>query len=1106
MIERIAVTSLFIGMLMLHGSGLGSGQALAAEPDLAPGAGAVTVARTTLLPACNVFVDAAAAGGGDGSAVKPHKTIVAAVEAASAGSIICVAAGTYAEEIKPGEKFFTLAGGFQPGKGFAVRDSAAYVSKAQGNGSGSFLRIQDPGPKEGLTAIDGFEITGYAQAVVRDYYESQRFDLTNNFIHDNACTDPATAGAGFAMNNVSGAIRGNVIRKNSCGRGGAGFLNDTLNKNTVLVENNFVEGNSGTEPGAAHGGALYLFGNTLRITGNMIVNNSVTQWGAGLYIGAFTAGNQPTTATITRNVYRGNRAGNGGGGFFCDDGATCNASYELYEKNCGGNVLVDGGSNGSGPTIATFDHITNVGALSPNCDAPGPGLSVDTYEAVAPDSHTVTNAIFWGNAEGRDVATACNSRCSELKVSIDHSMVQTKYADGSVKVVFGPGIVAPVDPQFVAPDKGDYRLKPGSPASGKGIPTGKDLGAYVAGAQAPPSAGVAATPTPAVTQAPAATTVKAVTPGAPSSGKPAQAAVQTAGNAAEASAAEAFAAAKELNTLEGWTAFLLNYPAGPQADLARGNIKTLIDTAATKSQAAPSQVAVPQRPPVQAAPVQPAPPLQASPPPTSPAQAAPQQQPNPGAATAAETSAPTPNTISGVATTGPKPAVTRGSQYMGFPEKFNRYYTDPLWRPSKIVYVSPDGSGDGTTIDRPMPAETAVKTARPGTKIHFVRGAYTGCFEFSKANSGTYDDPILLFAERNGDNSAGVSIACCKSGRQTCFNFEAADYIAIDGFELDGGRHGLRTVGTDFAASKHAAGIAVLGCRGQNQINDSFFAGHTDWMVWERVLAHDAKDGGHGIYISNGSDWNIVRLSETFGNGSSGLEINADPQSVCTGAGVKINDPRCDGYAGDGEGGQGASDYFLVESNFFHGDRVGPNFSSLRRSIVRNNIFGAQDRHNVTFWQDSKNPKLGSSDNKILHNLFISTGGHAVKFENNATRNEFANNVLIGVLINGGKVLPNRSALLMEVDGSTSGNIYRSNLYSAGSIVGRTLEEGEKASEDYAPGWFEAFSAAKPTSKGFTPTATAPFLNAGVLSPDAPIDRNGTARSSAVDLGPIERP
>ena len=474
---RHAVAGAVIFSLALMG-GIDAGKSqseASGEPRGVPAA--VAVARTTMIPDCTLFVDAAGEGG-DGSASKPHATIGAAVDAATPGAVICVAEGTYEEQLSPGVKYFTLAGGFQRGTDFKVRDSAKHVAKAVGK-SGSFIRIEDPGPSgDQLTAIDGFDISGYSQAIFRDYYESQRFDITNNVIHDNVCADQSLAGAGFALNNVSGTIKGNVFANNACGRGGAGFLNDTTNKNSVSIENNWIEGNSGTEPDSAHGGALYLFGNTLNIVGNTFINNSVTQWGAGLYVGAFTPGNQPTTATLAWNVYRGNRAGDGGGGFFCDDGATCESDHEIYDRNCGGNILVDGGAGGSGPTIARFNHITNIGALEPGCEAPSAGLFIDTYEGVAADAYSITNAIFWGNAPDRDVVTGCSSGCGAIKIAISHSMVQTKYLDGSIAVGFGEGIVGPADPLFVAPEKGDFHLQPGSPAIGKGNPTGTDLGAY----------------------------------------------------------------------------------------------------------------------------------------------------------------------------------------------------------------------------------------------------------------------------------------------------------------------------------------------------------------------------------------------------------------------------------------------------------------------------------------------------------------------------------------------------------------------------------------------------------------------------------------------------
>lgn len=544
---------------------LASAVALPSAALAADAPSAVTVARATAIPACSVFVDAASKGG-DGSAAKPHRTISAAVEAAPAGAVICVAEGAYSDALAPGEKHFTLAGGFQRGSGFKVRDSATYVSKVTGKG-GSFLRIEETGPKDALTAIDGFDISGFSQAILRDYWEPQRFDVTNNFIHDNTCSDVTRAGAGVALVNVSGSITGNVFRNNACGRGGAIFLN---NANPVTIARNLIDGNAGTEPDSSHGGAVYVFGEALTITGNLFTNNRVTQWGGGLYVGAYRPGNQPSTATMSWNVYRGNKAGNSGGGFFCDDGATCHSAHEVYAGNCGGNILVDGGAQGSGPTVATFDRITNVGALSPDCKSPGTGLNIDTWEGLDADQYTVTNAIFWGNAPGQDFSTSCGSGCAGIKVAVSHTMAQTAYPKEGITIKFGAGVVPPADPRFVAPDAGDYRLQAGSPARGKGA-KGVDLGALSDGAAAPAAA--EPPPAPAAPELAIEPEAEAEAPSPPAASKPP--AKEAAQSDSGLSSKEAFKAAKDLGTADAWEAFLASYPKGFEADLARAYLKKL---------------------------------------------------------------------------------------------------------------------------------------------------------------------------------------------------------------------------------------------------------------------------------------------------------------------------------------------------------------------------------------------------------------------------------------------------------------------------------------------------------------------------------------------------
>lgn len=455
-----------------------------------------------------------------------------------------------------------------------------------------------------------------------------------------------------------------------------------------------------------------------------------------------------------------------------------------------------------------------------------------------------------------------------------------------------------------------------------------------------------------------------------------------------------------------------------------------------------------------------------------------------------------------------QPAVKRGASFLGFAEKFNRYYTDATWKPAKTIYVSPNGTGNGATRCSPASPATAIAAARPGTLIYFLRGQYPACFEFSASNDGTYANPVVLFGERKADQTLGVSMNCCSTGRASCFNFEAANYVAVDGFEFIGGNYGVRTVGADYAASQHARGIAVLNSNGHDQERDPFFTGQSDWAVFEGNIAHGAKSGdGHGIYISNGSDWNIVRYNETYSNASSDFQINADPFSTCSDVGIAFDDPRCDAYAGTGEGGRGASDYILVDSNYFHHSEIGPNFTSVRRSVIRNNIFGPQTRHNVSFWQQTDNPKLGSSDNKIVHNLFITTERHGVQFVANSTRNAFVNNVLLGIQIDGGKAMANPSALLMEADTTVGGNAYSSNLYVSGTLEGRAPNAQEFRRATFSPQWYRRFPVAlNHNPNDFKPTEKAPFLEMGTLSPYARRDRNAVLRSGTVDLGPIEAP
>ncbi len=470
--------------------------------------------------------------------------------------------------------------------------------------------------------------------------------------------------------------------------------------------------------------------------------------------------------------------------------------------------------------------------------------------------------------------------------------------------------------------------------------------------------------------------------------------------------------------------------------------------------------------------------------------------------------------------TGPScsPAVMRGGQYFNFVEKFNRYYTDCAWQPSSTMFVSPNGTGNGASRTAPASVASALAVVAPGMMIVFLAGTYSGCFELDSDHSGTYDNPIVLAGERTSNGQPGALINCCTTGRKTCINLEAADYVAVDGFEFVGGDYGLRSVGADYPANLHQKGVAVLNNTGHGQNKDPFFTGQSDWFVIERCTGHDSGSAdGHGIYLSNGSDWNIARFNETYNTVSSDFQINADPISTCSDDGVAYTDPECDGVAGSSStAGRGASDFMLIDSNFFHDSQAqGPNFTSVRNSTIKNNIFALPARHGASFWQETDNPNLGASNNFVAHNLIVvqANNRQAIGVTNSSTGNQFKNNVIIAVSISGSTVSANASGQLLATDTTTvQSNTFEHNAWISGffgsddTAPAYTPNSTELRLTSFQASWFAAF----PTTLGhdpaaFAPTATAPWLDQGNLLSQVPIDRDGTARTAPVDLGPYER-
>ncbi|MBS2017737.1 MAG: right-handed parallel beta-helix repeat-containing protein [Deltaproteobacteria bacterium] len=461
------------------------------------------------------------------------------------------------------------------------------------------------------------------------------------------------------------------------------------------------------------------------------------------------------------------------------------------------------------------------------------------------------------------------------------------------------------------------------------------------------------------------------------------------------------------------------------------------------------------------------------------------------------------------------PAVKRGGAYAGFVEEFNRYYTDRSYKPARTIYVSPFSNGNGASPSSAASPKNAIAAAEPGTRIVFAKGIYSGCFEF-EGGGGTYDAPIVLQGERNPDGTPGARIMCCNGGRQSCFNFEATSYVAVDGFDLRGGKYGVRAVGADYATTLHSKGIVVMNSHMDGQRNDGVLTGAADWAVFENnVVSNSGEADGHGIYLSNGSDYNIVRGNDLWGNEGATFQINADPLSTCDNG---TANEACDAIAGTSEGGRGASDFMLVENNYFHhGTAQGSNFTSVRYSVVRNNVFASWGRHGVSFWSETAdasdkqlyNPRLGSHHNRVHHNLFSATNDrHMLQFINNSHSCDVRNNLFVGFSVNGSKVTARPSAVWMETDESTRSNVYANNVYIAGKFDGRSgIAPTETARQDLNVAWFAKLPVGMPsTVADFAPRPGAPFLDKAPRLPSVAYDRDGKPRGNPADVGPFELP
>jgi hypothetical protein len=374
-----------------------------------------------------------------------YPTIQSAIDAASAGDTVRVAAGTYVENID-----------FK-GKGILVTSSdGAALTVIDGNQAGSVSKFVSG---EGLDAVlEGFTLTngsgtedGYGLFHGGGIYmEDASPTIQDNIITENAV---ANRGGGIACYGASSAnIMGNTLSLNESAWDGAGIY---CEGSAPLISDNLIEKNIIGTPFAEGGGIYCGGGASPAIRNNTLLENE------GLVGGGICS--RFSSPEITGNILGYNLA-NAGGGIYCSDYSEVMANNLLFENTAGIETL-DDYSSGGGILLEACDGATLVNnTLYGNSSFyTGGGISLENGSSV-----TVANTILWHNNafEGPGIWIE-----DDVTLSVSYSNLEggkaSVYVEYGGILDWGPGMID-ADPCFDDEGSDDYHLNAVSPCLDSG--------------------------------------------------------------------------------------------------------------------------------------------------------------------------------------------------------------------------------------------------------------------------------------------------------------------------------------------------------------------------------------------------------------------------------------------------------------------------------------------------------------------------------------------------------------------------------------------------------------------------------------------------------------
>ncbi|MHC5068131.1 MAG: PKD domain-containing protein, partial [Planctomycetota bacterium] len=340
--------------------------------------------------------------------------------------------------------------------------------------------------------------------------------------------------------------------------------------------------------------------------------------------------------------------------------------------------------------------------------------------------------------------------------------------------------------------------------------------------------------------------------------------------------------------------------------------------------------------------------------------------------------------------------------------------------PATSIFVAPDGvddenAGYGRSLSLPFKTlNYASNKTAPGDTV-YVRG---GTYHHDNYGSGTYDGGVLLYITTPGTADNWITYRPYGNEQVKLMHEHSgsigikADYIIVDGFEVEGPAAGLisyQQAVDDFWHRKHSeTGISVRG-PAQHVIVRNCIAHHCghkgiggsgcDHVVFEDNICYNntwlTTSGGHGLSLSTmtstDGDANatkvIIRRNLVFANEEHLFTIlHNKPEYSFTvgleGSGIHVQDNTNNGL------GSHVGKVLIEDNLSLYNSKAGIHINTVENVTIRNNVSANNGQHQNTSGVSLQSATDAVVEDNLLHAI---DGIHTIK-ELGSTTSTYDNN------------------------------------------------------------------------------------------------------------------